>query len=130
MEEFIMTKSQKRGLFVVVTVFILAALLWVESTNHFVGRWIASTLYDNHASFMSCDELPDLSDVKSVMEQHNQVIEEIKNIDPENIEITIDNSCPGKGSLVIYYPSHHDRTQIEELLGDSFFGIPWEGINR
>ena len=125
-----MTKSQKRGLFVVVTVFILASLLWVESTNHILGRWIAGTIYDNRAIFLSCDELPDLSDVKSIMEQHNQVIQEIKNIDPENIEITIDNSCPGKGSLVIYYPSHNDRTQIEELLGVSFFGIPYKGINR
>ena len=125
-----MTKSQKRWLFVVVTVFILAALILAETTKHFLGRWIASTIYDNRAIFLSCDELPDLSDVKSVMEQHNQVIEEIKNIDPENIEITIDNSCPGKGSLIIYYPSHNDRTQIEELLGDSFFGIPWKGINR
>jgi hypothetical protein len=114
----------------VVTVFILAALILAETTKHFFGRWIASTIYDNRAIFLSCDELPDLSDVKSEMEQHNQVIQEIKNIDPENIEITIDNSCPGKGSLIIYYPSHNDRTQIEELLGDSFFGIPWKGINR
>ena len=125
-----MTKSQKRGLFVVVTVFILAAFVWIEADAHLIGRWVASTIYDNRAIFISCDELPDLSDVKSVMAQHNQVIQEIKNIDPENIVITIDNSCPGKGSLVIYYPSHNDRTQIEKLLGDSFFGIPWKGINR
>lgn len=106
------------------------SIIFRIGSKHFFGIWIASTIYDNRAIFLSCDELPDLSDVKSVMEQHNQVIEEIKNIDPENIEITIDNSCPGKGSLIIYYPSHNDRTQIEELLGDSFFGIPWKGINR
>ncbi len=125
-----MTKSQKRGLFVVVTVITIAALVWIEFDTHLIGRWVASTIYDNRANFLSCDELPDLSDVKSLMEQHNQLIQEIKNIDPENIEITIDNSCPGKGRLVIYYPSHNVRTQIEELLGDSFFGIPWKGINR
>lgn len=125
-----MTKSQKRGLFVVVTVITIAALIWIEFDTHLIGRWVANTIYDNRANFLSCDELPVLSEVKSVMEQHNQVIQEIKNIDSENIEITIDISCPGKGSLVIYYPSHNDRTQIEELLGDSFFGIPYAGINQ
>ena len=125
-----MTKSQKIGLLVVVTVVIIGAIVWIESDIHLIGRWISSAVYDNRQNYLSCVELPALSEVKSVMEQHNLVIQEIKNIDPENIEITIDTSCPGKGSLVINYPSHNDRTQIEELLGDTFFGIPYAGINR
>ncbi len=83
------TKSHKRAFFVVVTVIIITALVWIELDTHLIGRWLASTIYDNRANFLSCDELPALSEVKSVMEQHNQVILEIKNINPENIEITI-----------------------------------------
>lgn len=124
-----MTRSQKRGLFVVVTVFILAALLWVESTNHILGRWIAGTLYDNHANFMSCAELPSLSSVEQAMSEHQDLIQQIVDIRPDFINITIDSSCRGKGILVIEYASHADRIQIEKLIGDTFFGIPWKGIN-
>lgn len=124
-----MTKSQKRGLFVVVTVFTLAALLWVESTNHIVGRWVASTIYDNHPNFLSCAELPSLSSVEQVMAQHQDVIQQIVDIRPDFIIARIDPSCPGKGILVIEYASHADRIQIEELIGDTFFGIPWKGMN-
>ena len=126
-----MTKSQKRWLFVVVTVFILAALILAETTKHFFGIWIASTIYDNRAIFLSCDELPDLSDVKSVMEQHNQVIQEIKNIDPENIEIT--ELVDVRKVIAKYtWDDHHfdlfTKDQIEEgkrssaLMALGFFG--------
>ena len=64
------------------------------------------------------------------MEEHKEVIQQIETIDPGFIMVYIDSSCPGKGSLVIEYPSHADRLQIEELIGDTFFGIPWKGINN
>ena len=124
-----MTKLQRIGVFIVVTVVILAALLWTESTNHIIGKWFTSTIYDNHPNFLSCAELPSLSSVEQVMAEHQDVIQQIVNIRPDFIIARIDPSCPGKGILVIEYASHADRIQIEELIGDTFFGIPWKGIN-
>ncbi len=124
-----MTKTYKGGGIVLGAMIILAALVWVESTNHLIGRWVASTLYDNHPSFLSCAELPPLSSVEKVMSEHQDVIQQIVDIRPDFINVSIDPSCPGKGILVIVYASHADRIQIEELIGDTFFGIPWKGIN-
>ncbi len=124
-----MTKSYKGGGIVLGAMIILAALVWVESNNHLIGRWVASTLYDNHPNFLSCAELPSLSSVEQVMAEHQDVIQQIVNIRPDFIIARIDPSCPGKGILVIEYASHADRIQIEELIGDTFFGIPWKGIN-
>ena len=39
------------------------------------------------------------------------------------------HTCPEKYFLVIEYPSHANREQIEALIGDTFFGVPWEGRN-
>lgn len=125
-----MVGSKKTKWLLVLILIVLAAVIWLEVDTHFVQQWVASAVYDNRVNFLSCEELPALSEVQRALEQHPEVVQAIKNIDPENIEITIDSSCPEKGSLVIYYPSHNDRIQIEELLGDSFFGIPYQGINR
>jgi hypothetical protein len=37
--------------------------------------------------------------------------------------------CPGRGVLTIEYPSHRDRVRIEELLGGTFYGVPYKGVN-
>lgn len=124
-----MAKSTKGGRIILGVVILLAALLWAESTNHILGRWVASTIYDDHANFLSCAELPSLASVEQVMSEHQDLIRQIVAIRPELINVSIDPSCPGKGILVIEYASHADRMQIEALIGDTFFGIPWKGIN-
>jgi hypothetical protein len=125
----IMTKTRKQGWIVLAFLIILAALIWIESKAHPFGKWISSTVYDNRVHYSSCEELPSLSNVEQVMEDHHDVIQQIENIDPGFIRVYIDSSCPGKGSLVIEYPSHGDRVQIEALIGETFFGIPWKGVN-
>jgi hypothetical protein len=124
-----MTKPQKRVLFVAVTAITIAALVWIEFDTHLIGRWFASTIYDNHANFLDCAELPSLSAVEQVVSEPQDLIQQIMDIRPDFINVTIDQSCPGKGILVIEYASHADRIQIEELIGDTFLGISWKGIN-
>ncbi|MDP2966725.1 MAG: hypothetical protein Q8N39_11940, partial [Pelolinea sp.] len=73
--------------------------------------------------------MPKVSEVEQIVEEHQEVIQEIENINPGFIKVYIDSFCPGRGSLVIEYPSHEDRLRIEEILGDTFFGVPYKGIN-
>lgn len=125
-----MSKSHKIGLLLVVILIILVAFVWIEAETHFIQELISSAVYDNKMDYISCEELPPLSEVQRIMEDQKGVIQQIESIDPGLILVYIDSSCPGKGSLVIEYPSHADRLQIEELIGNTFFGIPWKGINN
>lgn len=102
----------------------------IEADTHFIQEIIAGVVYDNRINNLGCEELPPLSDVERIMEEHKEVIQQIEAIDPGFIIVYIDSSCPGKGSLVIEYPSHADRLRIQELIGNTFFGVPWKGINN
>lgn len=119
----------RKNVYILVAAVIIIAAIWVEAETHSAQKWISSVVYDNRVHSLSCDELPPLSEVEQSLEEHQNTIQIIENIDPEFIWIHIDSSCPGKGSLVIEYPSHADRLKIEEILGDTFFGIPYKGIN-
>ncbi|MCG2786578.1 MAG: hypothetical protein L6461_15915, partial [Anaerolineae bacterium] len=63
-------------------------------------------------------------------EEYQNLIQEIEQVNPGFIFVSIKSPCPGKGEILIEYPSHQNRLQIEELIGDeTFFGIPYRGIN-
>jgi hypothetical protein len=124
-----MEKSRKIGLIIGGVVIVIVAFVIVELTTHVIGKWVNSTVYDNRVHYVSCEKLPALSEVESLMEEHQDVIQQIEDIHPGFTKVNVDSSCPGKGSLVIEYASHEDRTQIEALIGDTFFGVPWKGIN-
>jgi len=126
-----MLRSGKRGLLLVLLVVVLAAIL-VEVRLHVLERLIASVVYDNHALTASCEELPTLEDLQRLVEEHRATVQAVENIHPGWIFVRVANAgaaCPGKGYLSIEYPSHQDRVRIEELLGPTFFGVPYKGAN-
>lgn len=124
-----MEKSRKTGLIIGGMVIVIVALVIVELTTHVIGKWVNSTVYDNRVHYVSCEKLPALSEVENLMAEHQDVIRQIEDIHPGVIRVYVSTPCPGKGSLVIEYASHEDRMQIEALIGDTFFGVPWKGIN-
>ncbi|MCD4751841.1 MAG: hypothetical protein K8R40_02095 [Anaerolineaceae bacterium] len=98
--------------------------------THFFEKMISDLLYDNRRHFLSCEELPTLSEVEQVVEEHQNLIQEIEQVHPGFIFVSIGSPCPGKGEIIFEYASHQDRLRIEELIGgDTFFGIPYRGIN-
>ncbi len=123
-----MTRSRKIGL-LLVAMMIITSVIRVEAETHIFKKWISSVVYDNRVYYLRCEELPRVSEVEQIVEEQQEVIQEIENINPGFINVYIDFSCPGRGSLVIEYPSHEDRLRIEEILGDTFFGVPYKGIN-
>lgn len=117
----------KIGLLVMVVIII--AGIGVEYKTQFFKKMIYSKLYDIRLHGVSSEDLPPLSEVERVVEEHQDVIKEIESINPGFIRVYIDSSYPGKGIIVIEYASNRDRLLIEELIGETFFGIPWKGIN-
>ena len=123
----------KKGMITISSVvLIVVALFLIENSTHFLRRIIDYAFYDNYHHYLRCDELPPLEEVQNKVTSHQSTKETIENLDLNSVFFQIDStSCPGKGSIVISYPSNAIRKQIEDILGGkSFYGIPITLINQ
>lgn len=129
-------KHRPRALGIIIAICILILLVVIlaatEPFAHLFHRLADNFLYNNYHHYLSCSELPDQEGVEKTVDEHSETVEKIKNINPEDVEFIIDSwNCPGKASIVIYYASKGQRSQIDEILPDkTFFGIPISLINR
>ena len=76
-----------------------------------------------------CDRLPNLSQAQQIFNEHNDTVEQLEKISPNNVFISLVERCPGKGEVEIMYDTINTRNQIKKLIGDSFFGIPYVMFN-
>lgn len=120
------------AVFVVVAfVIVCFGSIAIEAQFKIFRRVIDDVVYDNKNHYLPCKKLPIEGEVVAVLEQHQDLVREIEGVNPGLVGIDIDTSCPGKADLVIWYASHGDRLEIEQILGaDTFFGIPYRLNNR
>jgi len=125
-----MTNSKKVLLIVIFAVLMLLAgfVLVVAAQQHWLQRVVDDVLYDNYNHYLPCEKLPDLAQVQEVLSEHGEVIEQLEQLRPGSVVIELADladTCPGKADIIIYYPSHQIRLEIERFLGGkTFFGIP------
>jgi len=130
----VMKKFKKSRIILLVLILIVISLIIAETQTRFIRRWISDVIYDNRVPYLHCENLLNLAEVEQTVAAHQDLIEQIEAVHPGFIRVTISSSvnrsdCPGKGYLVIEYASHADRLQIEAIIGETFFGIPWMGLN-
>ncbi len=115
-----------------IIVFLIIIVATIESQTKFVRRLYDNIVMDNKNHYLSCDKLPSVNEVTSVVEKHRDTIEQIEQIDPGHAGVEVDSlSCPGKADIVIWYASHEDRIKIEQLINNkTFFGIPYRLQNQ
>lgn len=103
-----------------------------EAQTRSLRRFVDDALYDNRNHYLSCQQLPTLSHVESVIEQHQSTIHQIEQVNPGLVGVEIDSTtCSGKADILFWYGSHQDRVTIEDIIGgDTFFGIPYRLQNR
>ena len=123
-------KNRKTTL-IIILALVLVILVLLESSTHFVQRIIDDVLYDNYHHYLQCEDLPEITAVETAVSENQDVIREIEGLAEGQVTISVDaSSCPGRGSIAIYFPSHTVREQIEDILGGkSFYGIPVTLIN-
>jgi hypothetical protein len=121
---------------------VLLLLLWlsltcaistlIETQFHVMQRGYDNFILDNRNHYLSCEDLPARAEVEIVVEQHTDVIQQIREIAPGFVDVEIDSvTCEGKADLLIWYGTHQQRIAIEEIIGgDTFFGIPYRLQNR
>ena len=123
-------KNRKAAL-IIILALVLVILVLLESSTHFVHRIIDDVLYDNYHHYLQCEDLPEITAVENAVTEHQETIREIESLAEGQVTVNVDaSSCPGRGSIVIFFPSHTVREQIEDILGGrSFYGIPVTLIN-
>ena len=121
----------KRRRFWIALALLTVGLFFLYQT-HAIQRIILDVIYDNYDHYLPCERLPLTAEVEAVVAAHAGTVNLIKAVSPDgqfNIE---KQSCSGAehADIVIYYPTHAQREQIEEILGGkTFFGIPARWIN-
>lgn len=80
-----------------------------------------------------CTELPTASTVTAILERHADVrlrIEQLGRPDSQDVVVHIETlRCPGKADLVILYNTWNVRGKIKKLIGNTFFGVPYQLVN-
>jgi hypothetical protein len=127
-------KNWKKYLFIVMATFLLICLgvSAAEVQTKFIRRIIDNVIYDNRNHYLSCEQLPTVSEVMQVVEEHQGVTQEIEQVKPGFVGMEIDIfSCPGKADIVFWYGGHQDRIVIESIINaETFFGVPYRLHNR
>ena len=80
---------------------------------------------------VTCEKFYEVTAIEKVLADHAQVVKQIKDINPRFIFVGAQKveGCQGKAELLISFPTERDRKKIEQLIGDTFFGIPYRMQN-
>ena len=112
-------------------VFVLAATLCCGAavslaSGNLLGRLYNDIVLDNYDHFLPCERLPASTDVYRIVEEHEDLVEAIKEVHAGHIFVEIDDrTCAGRADIIISYATHRDRLALEEILGGrTFFGVP------
>jgi hypothetical protein len=93
---------------------------------------ITSDIFKNlfYTGYHPCETLPDIETARQIVDDHQDVIDAIVNIHPDCIHVSLEETCEGKGQLVIYYCTIDQQIEILEIIGDdTFFGVPFRMFN-
>ncbi len=106
-------------LFIALAVGIRVSLLQ-RVLDHYV--------YDNRNYYLPCRRLPTEAEVKAVVKAQQKLIQQIEQINPDgsNVYVVQNANCRKKADILIDYPSHQNRLEIEKLIdGETFYGVPY-----
>lgn len=129
-----MKNNLRKNIFLLVIglLLICATITIIEARFKVVQRSYDNFVLDNRNHYLSCKDIPIQAEVERIVEQHQDVIQQIKQVAPGFVGVEIDTSiCNGKADLLIWYGTHQQRIAIEKIIaGNTFFGIPYRLQNR
>ena len=116
---------------VVVLVILCAGILLIEAQTKIIRRWIDDVIYDNQNHYLACEQLPSISEVEKVLEEHHDMVDQIEAVNPGFVGVEVHPCGNGNADITFWYDSHQDRIMIEQIIGnDTFFGVPYNLHNR
>ena len=76
---------------------------------------------------ISCSNFPAIAEARKVLQQHQQFIQKLQTdnsgfilVDARELQY-----CPGKAMIHVEYAGEQDCPAIKQMIGDTFFGIPY-----
>ena len=107
------------------------SLVLIETRTKVLRHAVDDLVYDNKNHYLPCEKLPTETEVKKIVQEHQDVVQAIEQVHPGFVSVEIHPACAGKADLLIWYDSHENRLEIERMIsGDTFFGIPYRLHNR
>jgi hypothetical protein len=132
-----MDKSKRNILKVIFAGLMVLAVFCVgfsliESQTKTVRRWVDNALYDNRYHYLPCEQLPPVSEVERIIQEHQDVIQDIEAVNPGLVGVEINSCGAGQNAdITFWYAGHQDRIAIERIIAsDTFFGVPYNLNNR
>lgn len=128
--------SKRKILAVISTISIVlvicVGILLVETRTKIARRWVDNALYDNWYHYLPCEQLPPISEVERIIQEHQDVVRNIEAVNPGLVGVEINTCGAGQNAdITFWYASHKDRLAIEQIIGsDTFFGVPYNLNNR
>lgn len=108
-----------------------------QSIKNFIRKIIiriyVSLVLDSKEHLLDCDQLPLAGKVRQVVLEHQDILQKIEQINPGSIFVNVGyyEECVDKSDIVISYPSHQNRLEIEKIInGETFFEIPYRLQNQ
>lgn len=126
-----MRKDNFRPIIGAIAVVLGVAVVLIGALNVEPLRQAIPTLF--RSDEQPCHELPPYTDALAALRQHSLVAQAIQDIHPGFVFVMVSTpeSCPDRGGIMINYATEADRSAAQALIGgDTFFGIPYEMVNR
>ena len=107
--------------------------IWIlEVQTKLFRKLYDEVILDNRNHYFPCEQLPSESEVRRVLEAHQDVVDKIEQINPSFVGVEMDTStCPSKADIIFWYGTHQDKLLIESIIADdTFYGIPYRLRNQ
>ncbi len=80
---------------------------------------------------ISCSKFPAIAEARKVLQQHQQFIQKLKTDNSGFILVDLRELqyCPGKAMIHVEYAGEQDCPAIKQMIGETFFGIPYVLVN-
>jgi hypothetical protein len=129
--------NSKRRILTVISIasivlVICIGIVVVEAQTKIARRWVDNVLYDNRYHYLPCEQLPPVSEVERIIQEHQDVIQQIEAVNPGLVGVEVHTCGAGQtADIIFWYATRKDRAAIEQIIGsETFFGVPYNLNNR
>ena len=79
-----------------------------------------------------CSQMPTIAEAEKILNDHKSKVDQIKKVNPGFVYVLVQESekCVGKGIILVSHPSEKDCNSLKQVLGNSFYGVPYKIINN
>lgn len=76
--------------------------------------------------------MPTIAEAEEILNDRKSKVDQIKKVNLGFVDVRVQASenCVGKGIILVSHPSEKDCNSLKQILGNSFYGVPYKIINN